>query len=109
MADNIAVTPSSQPDAKDVATDDVGGIHYQVVKLAVGADGAAALVGNDDPLPASIQNAFVRGKFDHVDLAYDGGGRLTVVTYRFGGPAGSVVATLSLAYSNGRLASVTKT
>lgn len=39
MADNIAVTPGS---GATVAADEVGGALYQRVKLAVGADGAAA-------------------------------------------------------------------
>lgn len=36
-----------------VATDRVGGLDYQVVKLATGADGTADLVGNSAPLPVS--------------------------------------------------------
>jgi hypothetical protein len=39
MADNIAVTPGA---GATVAADDVGGILYQRVKIALGADGAAS-------------------------------------------------------------------
>lgn len=38
MADGIAITPGS---GATVATDDVGGAHYQRVKLALGSDGSA--------------------------------------------------------------------
>jgi hypothetical protein len=37
LADNIAVTQGS---GTTVATDDVGGVHYQVIKLGLGVDGA---------------------------------------------------------------------
>lgn len=49
MADNITLPG----DSAVVATDDVSGTHYQVVKIAVGADGSAALVGDASPLPVS--------------------------------------------------------
>jgi hypothetical protein len=38
MVDNVAVTPGS---GATFATDDVGGIHHQRVKMSVGADGVA--------------------------------------------------------------------
>lgn len=37
MADNIEITPGV---GAEVATDEVGGVHYQVIKVAIGADGA---------------------------------------------------------------------
>ena len=48
MADNVAITAGS---GTSVATDDVGGIHYQRVKVAVGADGSATDVSSAAPLP----------------------------------------------------------
>jgi hypothetical protein len=48
MADNVPVTPGV---GADIATDDVGGVHYQVIKLAIGSDGSAALVDAAHPLP----------------------------------------------------------
>jgi hypothetical protein len=39
MADNIAVTPGA---GTTVATDDVGGVQYQRIKVSVGVDGVAA-------------------------------------------------------------------
>ena len=47
--DNFKVT-SSDPTGATVATDFVGGAHYQYVKLAVGSDNAAAPVDSSNPL-----------------------------------------------------------
>lgn len=54
MADNIAITAGS---GTSIATDDVGGAHYQYVKTAFGADGTATLTSTSNPLPVSITNA----------------------------------------------------
>lgn len=51
MADNVLLNPGTGGDT--VAADDVAGVKYQVVKLAVGADGAASLVANANPIPIS--------------------------------------------------------
>lgn len=48
MADNVAITAGS---GTTIATDDVGGFHYQRVKPAFGADGSATDVSTTDPLP----------------------------------------------------------
>lgn len=43
MADNVTITSganSTPPAGTVVATDDVGGVHYQAIKIALGADGA---------------------------------------------------------------------
>jgi hypothetical protein len=44
VADNVAITAGA---GTDVATDDVGGAHYQRVKIDGGADGAAAPILGD--------------------------------------------------------------
>lgn len=41
MADNINTLPSTDVTAVPVATDEVGGAHYQIIKTAFGADGVA--------------------------------------------------------------------
>lgn len=51
MADNIELDAGTG--GATVAADDVGGVHYQVVKLDVGADGVAAPVSNSNPVPVS--------------------------------------------------------
>lgn len=52
MADNIILSAGTA-DGATLATDDVGGIQYQVVKLAVGGDGVGTLLANANPLPVS--------------------------------------------------------
>lgn len=44
MADDIKVPDESSGDGPDVATDEIAGRHYQIVKLAIGADGVATLI-----------------------------------------------------------------
>lgn len=51
MADNV--TLNAGVGGATLATDDVSGTHYQVVKLDVGGDGAAAPVSNTNPVPVS--------------------------------------------------------
>ena len=41
MADNVGVLPSFEGTAVQVATDDIGGRHYQIVKQSFGPDGTA--------------------------------------------------------------------
>lgn len=66
MADNIAITAGS---GTSVATDDIAGVHYQRVKLAVGADGAAA----DAPIGGGVEASALR-----VTLATDSTGVVSV-------------------------------
>ena len=81
MADNVAVTPGA---GATIATDDVGGIQYQIVKIAIGSDGSALLLSPSNPVPAVIA---VRRDADNSPLVVDGepsllltdeGGRLKV-------------------------------
>lgn len=51
MADNIELNAGSG--GATLATDDLSGVHYQVVKIAVGADGVADFVSNSAPIPVS--------------------------------------------------------
>lgn len=50
MANNIAVTAGS---GTTIATDDVSGVHYQVVKLAVGTEDSASRITATDPMPVA--------------------------------------------------------
>lgn len=55
MADDVTL-----PGAGDViATDDVGGRHFQLVKLASGADGTATPVTSSDPLPMAVYGELI--------------------------------------------------
>ena len=51
MSDNVNIDPSTSPLASSIATDEIGGVHYQVVKIAQGSDGIATPVSAADPLP----------------------------------------------------------
>lgn len=51
MADNISVTPGT---GKVIAADDVGGVLFQRVKIAHGADGSAADASSDTPFPVGV-------------------------------------------------------
>jgi hypothetical protein len=51
LADNVTLDAGAGGDT--IAADDVGGVKYQVIKLAVGADGAASLVADANPIPVS--------------------------------------------------------
>lgn len=53
MADNITV---SQGSGTTIATDDIGGTHYQITKVAFGADGSATLgIGGAGAVTAGVQ------------------------------------------------------
>ena len=51
MADNIQITPGS---GETVATDEVGGRHFQAFKPAFGEDGTATYVSDSNPLPVAV-------------------------------------------------------
>lgn len=68
MADNVAVTPGSGP---PIATDDVGGVQYQRVKIAHGADGTATDVSSASALPVDPV-ASLTIKFARVNATADG-------------------------------------
>jgi len=55
MADNVAITPGT---GATIATDDVGGIQYQRVKVGIGADGSAVDL---QPASAAIMTASPQG------------------------------------------------
>lgn len=53
MPDNLPIDPATGPNAAPVATDEIGGVHFQVVKVAHGADGTATPVTAAAPLPTA--------------------------------------------------------
>lgn len=57
MADNINVNPGTGGSAKAVATDEVGSVHFQRVKMTFGTDGVAADVSNANPVPINQVSA----------------------------------------------------
>lgn len=71
------------------------------VEATQGAAGAA-------PWPMLNKSQLVPEAFDYFEASYTGSD-LTGVVYKTGGPSGTVVATLALTYSGGRLLTVTRT
>lgn len=103
MADNVAVTPGA---GTTIATDDVGGVHYQRIKLDLGGDGVTAPVasaidvpaGGADPVfPAGVVHdaalaALTPADGDYTTLRVDGQGAL----WTRGAPSVVVSATPTL-------------
>ena len=56
MADNLAYTPGS---GASVATDEIGGVHYQRIKLATGEEGEASDVSGAAPLPIAAYGELI--------------------------------------------------
>ena len=56
MADNIGYTPGA---GATIAADDIGGVLYQRVKLAAGADGSASDVSTAAPLPVAAYGELI--------------------------------------------------
>jgi len=54
MADNVGYTPGST-----VAADDIGGVLYQRVKPAIGADGSATDISDANPMPIAAYGELV--------------------------------------------------
>lgn len=48
MSDNVAITAGA---GTNIATDDIGGVHYQRVKVTYGADGSATDPSSTAPFP----------------------------------------------------------
>lgn len=58
MADNIAVKPQTgTPGSVQVATDQIGGVHYPVYKISYGLDGSVTYVDTVSPLPTRLYGA----------------------------------------------------
>lgn len=64
---------------------------------------------NITPVVEQLQtiNSLVPSRYDYISLGYTGD-NVTSVVYRLGGASGTVVSTLTLAYSGSNLTSVTK-
>lgn len=56
MANNVAVTAGA---GTTVATDDVSGVHYQVVKLALGDEDVSTRVAAATPLPVDVRASLI--------------------------------------------------
>lgn len=66
MPDNIPVDPTSTGTPQNVATDDIGGRHYQLVKMGYGGDGVITFVDAVNGLPIRLTNGV--GYYDARDI-----------------------------------------
>ncbi|MEE8382234.1 MAG: hypothetical protein V3R78_10230 [Thermodesulfobacteriota bacterium] len=117
MADNTTINSGVGGDV--IATDDIGGVKHQRVKVQHGVDGSATDVSSASPLPVTdIQIANLVGfeipAYDYIALTYvaagNGAGEVETVVYKTGGSGGTTVATLTLAYNaSDEISAVTKT
>jgi hypothetical protein len=57
MADNITfqTTVATPPSGAVIATDDVGGVQFQKVKIDIGGDGVSTILNTSNPLPVAQQ------------------------------------------------------
>ena len=73
MADNVAITAGA---GTSIASDDIGGVHWQRIKVGWGADGVAGDVSATNPLPVSAPAATRAthhiGITDMIDSLMDG-------------------------------------
>lgn len=51
MADNVSITQGA---GTTLATDEVGGVHYQIIKVAAGALDSIAIVSTTNPFPVRL-------------------------------------------------------
>jgi hypothetical protein len=57
LTDNVKVSPSTRATSVDIATDEIDNVHYPIYKVAVGPDGEATLIDEDNPLPIANEPA----------------------------------------------------
>lgn len=118
MADNVPITSGS---GTSIATDDVGGVHYQRVKPAFGPDGAAVDVSAATPLPATVDTGTLVQRMEALLIVmrqllagaggqpHDGLGRTRVAVDTFGTSATlPTVATVTTVTTVTTVATVTK-
>jgi len=85
-------------------------IEIGAVEIKNATDDTRAVVTTDNQLKVfdNVANSLVPSQYDYISLGYMGED-LTSVVFKTGGSGGTTVATLTLAYSDGNLVSVTKT
>lgn len=66
MADNVGYTPGV---GATVASDDIGGVQHQRVKIGVGADGVAVDVSSDNPMPVLVSDPSTGTAFGPITTA----------------------------------------
>lgn len=80
-------------------------VNIEGASLELNASGIE--IKNDSGNPIPVVTGLEIPEHDYISLSYTGSD-LTGVVYKSGGSSGTTVATLALAYTDGNLASVTK-
>lgn len=90
---------------KDLDAEQVIKSVYQEAENALQVTNGSGPGGSLDVI---VLNSLVPEEYDYVSLSYTGD-NLTGVVYKTGGASGTVVATLTLAYTGDKLISITRT
>lgn len=119
MAESYIPTPSLVgpigKKLKAYETTDGGGniVESEAITITDGTTGAEVHVSTEPTQELVLDNlvalnSLAPTRYDYIELEYTGQ-NVTTVVYKLGGAGGSVVSTLTLAYSGDLLVSVTKT
>ena len=76
MPDNVIINASAG--TADIATDDVGGVQYQYIKLDIGGDGLADHVTAANPLPVTVPSTANTQIIDGIKLVTTAGTRASL-------------------------------
>lgn len=116
-ASKTDINPATEETLLAVLAASGGGIQYTEGDIDASVTGTAVMwedaadtlrvASATKPLPVAQQNQLVPFVYDFIDLGYTGDD-LTTVVYKAGGSAGTTVATLTLAYTGGKLDTVTR-
>jgi hypothetical protein len=81
MPDNVNVKPSTDATAVSVATDDVDGVHYPIYKLAIGADGSASLIDDEEnAIPIKLNSVSFAQQEDLIDTVHKLNTQLRIIS-----------------------------
>lgn len=108
MADNVTLNPGAG--GVVVSTEDIGGVQIERTKILTGGHGVdGGDVTQANPLPTLDMAGLIPFAYDYIGVARNLQGQIQTVEYRAGGVGGTIVATLTLTYASGLLASVSRT
>lgn len=106
LPNNLVSFVDSNGNTRITSTADPLPVNIGSATLSVTADGVEIKNDLGNPIPTTAGLSVPA--HDHMDLSYTGS-NLTGIVYKIGGPSGTVVATLTLAYDgSNNLVSVTK-
>ena len=90
MADNVAINTGT---GANVATDDVGGVHFQRIKLDIGDDGLSDPISASNPLPVAISGSIPVTVASALEITNDEGNPIPVSASSLPLPTGAATQT----------------